>query len=743
MTEAARIFARARWIGSATTYAGKRVDVESPSLRLRRKFSLNEAPRVANIYISGLGAFVLYINGKRVGDERLSPAFTNYTKTVLYCEYEVSEYLTKGENLIAVELGSGFYNQSAFDGWSFCFSPWRDEEKLLLSLVCDGVEVLFSDRDFRVSECGARTYTQIRIGERYDGRVGEGWREPSFDDSRWQRATLTRVPGGVLKKQTLPPIRVCERLSPIAVIEGDGCKIYDFGRNISGVSEISARGERGSLMRVRYGEKITDGRLAQDIVEYGIKNLDTSKVEFGDRYIFSGEGRETFAAEFVYYGFRYVEVSGAIPESVTALFIHTDLKEKGGFFSSDETYNWLDSAANTAFLSNFHGFSEDCPHREKNGWTGDGAISSHHAVYRYDMIDSYRKWLSDVIDCQLLSGQYPAVAPTGIYGYTWGSGPAWDYLMFVVPDAVYRETGDSSLFDLTLEPNLKYLDYARLYENESGLVKFGLGDWCYPKKVEVPSVASNELSDSCFYYSALEITAGELSRRADPRAAEYERRRDHVRDGILKAYLKEDTVDNGSVSAMAILLDLVPLEDKRAEALAARLAERVAEEGYKISCGILGVKALFRVLSRYGYSAVCHELLHAKGYPSYTYFKDNGLLTLPECWEIDGDTPGCSSRNHHMYSSPLEWLYRYVGGIQNLGVAYDECKIAPFVFAEDASASAYTETPRGRISVSWRKSGDILEAEIEIPRNTSAYFEYKEEKIPLKEGMNSVRVRER
>ena len=370
MTEAASIFARARWIGSSTTYAGKRVDVDSPSLRLRRKFSLNEAPRVANIYISGLGAFVLYINGKRVGDERLSPAFTNYNKTVLYCEYEVSEYLTKGENLIAVELGSGFYNQSAFDGWSFCFSPWRDEEKLLLSLVCDGVEVLFSDRDFRVSECGARTYTQIRIGERYDGRVGEGWREPSFDDSRWQRATLTRVPGGVLKKQTLPPIRVCERLSPIAVIEGDGCKIYDFGRNISGVSEISARGERGSLMRVRYGEKITDGRLAQDIVEYGIKNLDTSKVEFGDAYIFSGEGRETFAAEFVYYGFRYVEVSGAIPESVTALFIHTDLKEKGGFSSSDETYNWLDSAANTAFLSNFHGFSEDCPHREKNGWTG-------------------------------------------------------------------------------------------------------------------------------------------------------------------------------------------------------------------------------------------------------------------------------------------------------------------------------------------------------------------------------------
>ena len=359
------------------------------------------------------------------------------------------------------------------------------------------------------------------------------------------------------------------------------------------------------------------------------------------------------------------------------------------------------------------------------------------------MIDSYRKWLSDVIDCQLLTGQYPAVAPTGIYGYTWGSGPAWDYLMFVVPDAVYRETGDSSLFDLTLEPNLKYLDYARLYENESGLVKFGLGDWCYPKKVEGLKVASNELSDSCFYYSALEITAGELSRRADPRAAEYERRRDHVRDGILKAYLKEDTVDNGSVSAMAILLDLVPLENKRAEALAAHLAERVAEEGYKISCGILGVKALFRVLSRYGYSAVCHELLHAKGYPSYTYFKDNGLLTLPECWEIDGDTPGCSSRNHHMYSSPLEWLYRYVGGIQNLGVAYDKCKIAPFVFAEDASASAYTETPRGRISVSWRKSGDILEAEIEIPRNTSAYFEYKEEKIPLKEGMNSVRVRER
>ena len=734
------IFRKARWIGSSKCYAGKPVAIDTPSLRARKTFSLDSKPASAKVYVSGLGAFVLYINGKRVGDEVLSPAFTNYTKTVLYCEYDVTEMLGEGENLVCIEVGAGFYNQSTFEGWSFCFSPWRDEEKFLLSLYADGKEVLYSSPDFRVTDDGPRLHSNIREGERYDARLRDGWLSLDFDDSGWQRGTLTRIPGGVLKKQELPPIRICEVLKPLSVTEGKNGLIYDFGRNISGVARVRASGDAGKTMKLIYGERLNDGEVNNDIVKYGVKNLDTADVQFGDRYIFKGEGVEEFAAEFVYHGFRYLEVVGARPESVEGLFIHTDLRQKGGFSSSDVMLDWFIDASNTAFLSNFHSFSEDCPHREKNGWTGDASLSCHHALFRFDMIESYRKWLGDIADCQLLSGQYPGVAPTGIYGYTWGAGPAWDSAMFVIPDAVYRECGDDSLFDGIMENNLRYLDYAALYEKEDGLVKFGLGDWCPPKKLEGLKLASNELSDSCYYYTNLYITAEALKRRSDSRAEEYFERASRLRSAILKKYLNDGVVDNDSVSSMALLLYHIPTDRETGAKIAARMVEKIKEWGYRVCCGILGVKAMFEVLDRYGYDDVAYRIMHCEDYPSFGLWRKEGLLTLPESFEMDA-AAGLASLNHHMYSSPANWIYRKIGGIQNLGVAYDKCRIAPYLFDNECSAESFTETPRGKISVKWSYDNGEFSLETVIPEGTIAELVLPGVQKTLTPGENKIKIK--
>lgn len=745
------VFLNARWISDDKTSPGKPIGTDMPSLRARRVFKLDKSPKEAVVSISGLGAFVLYLNGERVGDEYLSPAFTNYCEKVLYCQYDVTDKLKPGENVIAVEVGAGYYNQATYDGWSFAHSPWRDYEKLILALIADGEELLLSDGSFRVTRSGPRTNTQIRQGESFDARLSDGWLSPDFDDSAWKWASLTRIPGGDLVKQTLPPIRICEKIAPLSTIVCKNGIIYDFGRNISGVVSVKAKGKSGDLLSIKYGERIIDGELDDSICTKGVKNKELSSLEFGDRYVFSGDGVEKWQAEFVYYGFRYALVStNAEIEEIEALFIHTDFTEKGGFCSSDETFNWLVSAGNTAFLSNFHGFSEDCPHREKNGWTGDAAISVDHAVYRYDMIESYRKWLGDITDCQLRSGQLPAIAPTGIYGYTWGPGPAWDHTLFYIPETVYRETGDDSLFDGVIEAGVKYFKYAEKYEDENGLVKFGLGDWCAPLDVseeaairlmsefstagiKKKTVATNKFSDSCYHYMNLLLFSKGLKRRGDKRAEEYLAHANRVLLGIRRSYLHDGTVDNDSVSALALALYFGIPEGEYATELVKRLCEKVEAGGYKMQCGILGTKALFHVLDDYGYTDVCHKMLRVSEYPSYGFWRRMGLMTFPELWEIAHE-----SRNHHMYSDVVHWVYRNIGGIKNLGVAYDRCLIQPYLFSEECSAASYTETKRGKISVDWSYGKGEFNAEILIPEGTEATLSVKDKIIALKTGVNKI-----
>ena len=551
---------------------------------------------------------------------------------------------------VCVEVGAGYFNQTTYDGWSFAHSPWRDFEKLIFSLFGDGEEILVSNGKWRVTRSGPRTNTQIRQGETYDARLSDGWLDCDFDDSAWSGAFLTRIPGGELVKQTMPPIRVCEKIAPVAVIQSKAGLIYDFGRSISGFVRITAKGNRGDVLSVRYGERLLDGELDDHIGTKGVKNKDIHSLEFGDRYIFSGDGYERSSPEFVYYGFRYALVSGCLEiKEIEALFLHTDFYEKGGFSCSDERYGWLVSAGLTAFLSNFHGFSEDCPHREKNGWTGDAAISVNHAVYRYDMTEAYRKWLGDITDCQLKSGQLPAIAPTGIYGYTWGSGPAWDHTLFYIPEIVYRETGDDSLFDGIIDAGIKYFGYAEKYEDEMCLVKFGLGDWCAPLDVSEEraialmsefsttgikrkTIATNKFSDSCYHYMNLSLFADGLSRRGDKRAEEYRLHAERVLSGIRTVYLHDGTVDNDTQSAISLALGFGIVTGERAEKLAKRLADKVIAGGYKMECGILATKCLFNVLADYGYIDVCDKMLSVEEYPSYGFWRKMGLYTFPELW---------------------------------------------------------------------------------------------------------------
>ena len=63
----------------------------------------------AVVSVTATGVYELYVNGTRVSNYVLAPGWTNYEKRLQYQSYDLITYLQKGENLIEITVGSGWY----------------------------------------------------------------------------------------------------------------------------------------------------------------------------------------------------------------------------------------------------------------------------------------------------------------------------------------------------------------------------------------------------------------------------------------------------------------------------------------------------------------------------------------------------------------------------------------------------------------------------------------------------------
>ena len=710
-----KVFETAKWI-AADRVNTKSTGYVSPAVQLRREFELTVAKGDKyTARICGLGCYVLYINGKKVSDEVLSPAFTTYDKRAMYVEYDVTDFLQAGTNAVAILLGDGFYNQTTGNVWAFAQATWRDAPKALFEIVTkQGDLICESDDTWRVSINGATVHNAIRTGEYYDARKEDGWNEVGYDDSAWEPVFMTIPTGGKIEKMQIPPIRECESLQAVKIWKSQKGWIFDFGKNMAGYAELCMQGKNGQTVELHYSERVENGEL-------WIKNdlIDNDFPFQVDKYTFKGEGIERWKPKFVYHGFQYVEVIGVENEppmsALTAYFVHTDLSFKGDFKCDHTLLQWIYDAGVRSFLSNVHGFIEDCPHREKNGWTGDSAISCDYAVYLFEIEKLYKKCLNDIMDVQRANGQLPAIAPTSGWGYNWGCGPAWDCALFFLPYTYYVETGDNRMLLQVYSAGKKYLEYAKYHRN-NGLVCYGLADWLFTDAGRfLHTRMANELSDSCYYYKMQKIMALIAKMKGKAAQAEkYEREAEETRQAILDKYVDGDSVDNNGQGALAIVLYFDIVRGEQAQKIAAKLVAKLKEDNYVFGVGILGMKALLNALSAYGYTDVAFRTIDRYDFPSYGDWMKQGATTL---WEAFN---GGSSRNHHMYADVLHWMIRNVAGLQNKGIAYNEVLLKPYFYAENCACQTQTQTPKGEIAFQWKKEANIFRAEIRLPKDTKA-----------------------
>lgn len=640
-------------ITSAKWIKGNMQSADASSL-LRKVFYIKDKIQKATLQICAVGLGVCTINGQNVTEEVLSTPYTKYDKRLIFNEYNVSAFLTKGKNIIVVHLGNGFFCENT-KTWNDINAPWHNLPRCSIALMieCESgeKEYILSD-DTWETMFGPCVYNHMRQGEWYDARLIDKEFFSVDSEKKYDNAIVTQSPGGKLEKMDMPPIRILESIIPTKI----GENIYDFGANISGFAQITVVGESGQEIKLIYDEILNAKEVnKRNVAQFMIK--EEKLLQHEDVYVCGGNGREVYAPSFCYHGFRFVTVENAPKDfEIVAKYLYTDLKQIGDFSCNDETLNKIHQASLRSTLSNYVGIPTDCPHREQNGWTGDALMSLDQCLMNFDMVKAYKKWLNDFKDAQRPSGQLPGIIPSAGWGYNWGSGPAWDSALIHIPYKTYLIAGDDSLIKQTWENMHAYMNFMDSMAIND-LVDYGLEDWCYPSDCLTGKAIPAIITDTAYYHINC-LYMAKMSKLMGENPAPWIEKADRIKKAWRTKFLNNiEYRKNQTLLACAIYQKLVDKEE--IPILAKELADLVVSNGYHIICGILGVKYIFSVLSENGYADVLYKAVVNPDYPSYAFWINSGMTTLGETWR-----PYRSSGNHHMFSEVDNWFYRYVAGIR-------------------------------------------------------------------------------
>lgn len=722
----------AKWIARTT-------DTNSnPAPLLRRAFQLDGKIKQARAYICGLGYYELYLNGAKVGDHLLDPGYTRFDRRALYVAYDVTEQLKRGANVVGVILGNGWFNCHTKAVWNFHEAPWRAAPKLLLHLRIDysdgRSETIVSDESWKCST-GPIVFDSIYGGETYDARLEQsGWAKAGYAATNWESVKIVDAPPGRLSAQMMPPIKVDQILKPVKITEPKpGVFIVDVGQNLAGMAELHVKGPAGALVQMRYGERLSpDGALDTRDIEQHVKKLGKEQQHQTDTYILKGSGKEeVYASRFTYHGFQYIEVTGfpgkPTLDNFRARFIHSAVPKAGEFTCSNPMLNRINRAADWAFLSNLQSIPTDCPHREKNGWTGDAHLACEQAQFNFFPAPVHQKWINDLGDEQKPTGQLPGIVPTSGWGYSWGNGPAWDSAFLLIPYYEYLYYGDTENFRRHYDGMKRYVDYLTTRAKD-GIVKIGLNDWA-PWKTKTEA----GITDTAYYYVDTKIVAlaARLLGKKDD-AQKYAELAASIQTAFNKKFYHPDTAlyDNGSQTALSCALYQGLVEPENKARVLANLVAAVEKSYNHIDTGILGAKYLLNALLENGRADVAYRMVAQKDQPSWGWWLEQGATTLWEQWN------GSESRNHIMFGDVSAWFYKALAGIQPdpQSPGFKHFFVSPQVVGDLTSARGEYDSIHGKIVSDWQVVKREFRLNLTVPANTSATVSLPIEASVLESG---------
>lgn len=715
-----------KWQGN---WIGDNRDINyKPAPYFRKEFSADKPVKQARAYVAAAGLFELFLNGEKVGNHHMDPMYTRFDRRNLYVTFDVTAQLQAGKNAVGVLLGNGWYNHQSMGVWNFHNAPWRNRPAFCLDLYItytDGTtEVVKSDRDWKTGGGGLR-FNSIYTAEHYDFRLEQAdWCRPGFDDARWQGAGYRGAPSPQVVSQQMHPIRKVEIFTAKSFKQlNDTSWLYDFGQNMSGVSRLRIKGPEGRVLRLIHSERILpNGHADLSNINVYHRPVDNSDPFQTDIVTLSGKGEEEFTARFNYKGFRYVEVVSDGPvtlssENLTAYFVHSDVPKAGSVASSSSLINNLWKATNYAYLSNLQGYPTDCPQREKNGWTGDAHLAIETALYNFDGITVYEKWLADHRDEQQPNGVLPDIIPTGGWGYGTENGLDWTSTIAIIPWNLYLFYGDSKCL-ADCYPHIKrYVDYVDR-RSPDGLTSWGRGDW-----VPVRSRSVLELTSSVYFYADADILAKAATLFGkEEDALHYRTLAEKIKNAINQKYLTRETgiYASGTQTELSVplLWGVVPPES--VSAVAGNLAKKVEEAGFHLDVGVLGAKAILNALDQNGYPEHAYKVAIQDSYPSWGWWIVNGATTLLENWDVKASRD--ISDNHMMFGEIGGWFFKGLGGIRPdpAQPGFRNILLTPYFPKDLPSFEAVHQSPYGTIRSAWERKENAILYTVTLPPHTTA-----------------------
>jgi alpha-L-rhamnosidase len=698
---------------------------------LRKSFIVTKTIKKATVFISGLGHFEMSLNGQKVGDHFLDPGWTKYDKEALYVTFDLTKQLQRGENVIGVMLGNGFYYippiKERYRKLKVAFGYPKMICKLLIQYDDGTFSTVISNETWQTAPSPI-TFSSIYGGEDYNANLErKDWDLPKFNASGWKTPLV--VDGPKLNSQKEEPVKIFENFTAKAITQVGKDWVYDLGQNASGIIELKVQGKKGDTVHIIPAELLkADGSVNQ--------KSSGSPVYFN--YVLKGEGIETWRPRFTYYGFRYLQVKGAAPilkankgneaiiEDLIGLHIRNAAKPVGSFESSNDLFNKTFNLIDWAIKSNMVSVFTDCPQREKLGWLEQVHLMGSSIRYNYDVAPLFRKCLQDMKNSQTAEGLIPEIAPEYVK-FEWGGdmfrdSPEWGSTSILMPWYLYKWYGDEQVLGENYSMMKRYIDYLAT-KSDHHILSQGLGDWydLGPKPPGVSQLTPMGITATAIYYHDLrimELIAAHIGNRAD--AVKYNKLANEVRNAFNLKFFNETTKQYGTGSqaanAMAVYMELV--EPKYKEAVIANIIKDIRDRNNSLTAGDIGYRYLLRVLEDAGRSDVIFDMNSRSDVPGYGMQLAKGATALTESWAA---LPTVSN-NHFMLGHLMEWFYSGVGGIrmEEGSVAFNKIKIYPEIVGDLTFAKTSYQSPYGLISTNWKKTSTGLSLEVTIPVNTTA-----------------------
>lgn len=685
--------------------------VPAPNPVFRTSFVVPEGVREAELSAVGLGYGEFRVNGQPVTEDVLEPAQTTYDRTVLYRTYDVTALLRAGENTLTAELGRGFYAARGANTWGWNFARWHREPVLLAQLeyrdAAGERHVVASGGDWEAAE-GAVTSDLLYTGETTD--LAHARR------AAWEPALVVAPPGGALRPATAPPVRRSEPLAPVASTPRDGVVVHDFGEVLAGRVRLTAVGEAGAEVVVRYAEQ-----LDADGVPHCHNALAAGESQV-DRLVLGDSGAEvTWEPRFSYKGFRYVGVEvhgGATVTDVRAVRLQTQVARVGEFACSDELLTWIVDATGRTFRNNLHGVPTDTPVYEKNGWTADAHLATEAVLHHWDLRAPLRKWLDDHVDARDEHGVVPQIVPSPDWGRA--ADPAWSGSMVLIPWYLYREYGDRDVLERCAEPIRTYADRLLALTADGLWPHHSWGDWLSPGHHFAPEgpmptatmVLLHLVQRVADIGDVLGDTGAERYRAAAAQLATAYHQR--FFDTATGTYRAPGVGYRQAMNVLPLAFGAVPAEHVTsvAEGLFADIEHRT---GGHLDCGAVAAKHLLPVLAAHGRPDLAITVATQRTRPGWGPWFEAGAATLMESWDETA-----RSHNHYFLGAASAWIQQAVGGLRPTSPGWATFDVAPL--ADDRLTWARTAhtTVRGRAAVAWRRTGDAWELDVEVPETAVA-----------------------